>query len=185
MSAVMTGWPEALVCDETEDMVGGYGRAVFNEARTHRYLLERQWRAGKPLTWVMLNPSTADAFADDPTIRRCIRFARRDGYAGIQVVNLFGLRATDPRELQMHPDPIGACNDRMLWEATEDADVVAAWGAGGKLYGRGRTVTGNLARAGIALACLAVTKDGQPVHPLARGRARVPDDAPFIPWEAA
>jgi hypothetical protein len=166
-------------------MAGGYGRAVFNEARTHRYLLERRWREGKPLTWVMLNPSTADAFADDPTIGRCIKFARRDGYAGIQVLNLFALRATDPRELQGHPDPVGACNDRMLFEATRRTGVVVAWGAGGRLYGRGGAVSGNLARAGIALSCLGVTKDGHPTHPLARGRSRVPDDAPFVPWQVA
>ena len=57
----VTGWPEPLVCDETGDLTGGYGRAVFNKARTHRYLLERRWREGKPLTWVRLNPSTAGA----------------------------------------------------------------------------------------------------------------------------
>lgn len=185
MTTALTGSAERLVCDETEDMAGGYGRAVFNEARTHRYLLERRWRAGKPLTWVMLNPSTADAFADDPTIRRCIHFARRDGYAGIQVVNLFALRATDPRELQKHPDPVGASNDWMLFEATRDTGVVVAWGAGGKVYGRGHVVSGNLTRGGVALSCLGATKDGHPTHPLARGRSRVHDDAPFIPWSVA
>jgi hypothetical protein len=181
----VTAWPEPLVYDETEDLAGGYGRAVFNEARTHRYLLERRWRAGKPLTWVMLNPSTADAFADDPTIRRCIQFARRDGYAGIQVVNLFALRATDPRELQSHPDPVGPSNDRVLFEATNTTGVVAAWGAGGSIYGRGHTVAANLARAEVALSCLGATKDGHPTHPLARGRSRVHDDAPFVSWQAA
>ena len=178
----VTGWPEPLVCDETGDLTGGYGRAVFNEARTHRYLLERRWREGKPLTWVMLNPSTAGAFADDPTIKRCIRFAQRDGYAGIQVVNLFALRATDPRELQAHPDPVGPCNDRMLAEATLGAAVVAAWGTHQGPGDRGHVVAARLARTGLAMVCLGATKAGHPVHPLARGRARVPDDAPFVPW---
>ena len=179
---MMTGWPEPLVREEIEDFTGGSGRAVFNEAHTHRYLLERRWDTGELLVWVMLNPSTADAFADDPTIRRCIRFAKRDGYAGIKVVNLFALRTPDPRELQAHPDPVGACNDRMLREATRDGIAVAAWGAGGKLGGRGREVAARLAAFDVAMVCLAVTKDGQPVHPLARGRSRVPDDAPFTPW---
>ena len=63
----VTGWPEPLVCDETEDMTGGTGRAVFNEARTHRYFfLERRWRAGKPLTWVMLNPVHRPRFRRRP-----------------------------------------------------------------------------------------------------------------------
>ena len=181
-SATVADWPEPLVCDEIQDMAGGTGRALFNEGRTHRYLLEQRWREGDPLTWLMLNPSTADAFADDPTIRRCARFARREGYAGIRVVNLFALRATDPRELQAHPDPVGPCNDRMLREATSGSAVVAAWGAGGKLGDRGRVVAAHLAAAGVAVVCLGVTKDGYPVHPLARGRSRVPDAAPFAPW---
>jgi hypothetical protein len=178
----VTDWPEPLVCDETEDMTGGTGRAVFNEARTHRYLLERRWREGEPLTWLMLNPSTAGAFADDPTIRRCIRFAQRDGYAGIKVVNLFALRATSPRELRKHPGPVGLCNDRMLREATRGAAVVAAWGAHRGAGDRGRVIAARLARTGLVLVCLGATKAGHPVHPLARGRARVPDDAPFVPW---
>jgi hypothetical protein len=185
VTAAIADWPEPLVYDETEDMAGGSGRAVFNEARTHRYLLERRWHHGRLLTWLMLNPSTADAFADDPTIRRCIRFARRDGYAGIRVINLFALRATDPRELQAHPDPIGPCNDRMLEEMTRGAAVVAAWGAHGKLGDRGRVVTARLAGEPAhcpPMLCLGVTKDGYPTHPLARGRARVPDDAPFAAW---
>ena len=180
-----TDWPETLIREEAEDFTGGSGLAVFNETRTHRYLLERRWRTGKLLTWIMLNPSTADAFDDDPTIRRCINFAKRDGYAGIKVVNLFALRTPDPHKLQTHPDPIGACNDRMLREATQDEIAVAAWGAGGKLRDRGRTVIARLTAYDVAMVCLAVTKDGQPVHPLARGRSRVPDDAPFTPWKCA
>lgn len=178
----IAGWPEQLVRDETENIVGDYGCAVFNSARTHRYLLERRWAEGHLLTWVMLNPSTATAFVVDPTIRRCIRFAQRDGYAGIKVVNLFALRATNPRELKTHPDPAGLCNDRILTENTQWAHVVAAWGAGGKLNDRDREVAALLAGVGADVNCLAVTKGGDPVHPLARGRSRVPDDAPFIPW---
>ena len=181
----MTGWPEPLVCDETGDLTGGYGRAVFNEARTHRYLLERRWREGKPLTWLMLNPSTADAFADDPTIRRCIRFAQRDGYAGIQVVNLFALRAADPRELQAHPDPVGPCNDRMLRDATRGTGCSRRVGRASGAGDRGRVIAARLARTGLAMVCLGATKNGQPVHPLARGRSRIPDDAPFVPWRPA
>ena len=114
--------------------------AAFNEARTHRYLLARSWQPGLPvMTWIMLNPSTADAFADDPTIRRCVSFARREGCGGIVVTNLFALRATDPRELRLHSDPVGACNDQVI-DAHACGTVVVAWGAGGNLSGRGGQV---------------------------------------------
>jgi hypothetical protein len=68
------------------------------------------------MAWVMLNPSTADAEVDDPTIRRCMSFAKREGYDGIEVLNLYGLRATKPKHLLDHPDPEGPQNLRH-WDA--------------------------------------------------------------------
>jgi hypothetical protein len=178
-------WPEPLVCDTAEDLTGGVSWATFNEARTHRYLLARSWQENLPvMTWIMLNPSTADAFTDDPTIRRCVSFARREGCGGIQVVNLFALRATDPRELRSHADPVGACNDQTI-EAHTCGRVVVAWGAHGKFAGRAMAVSRALLVTGVTPLCLGVTKDGHPKHPLARGRERVPDDAPLLPWEPA
>ena len=155
-------WPEPLVTDRDEDMLGMGGRAVFNEARTHRYLLTRIWDARQPvMTWIMLNPSTADAFADDPTIRRCVSFARRGGCGGIWVVNLFALRATDPRMLAEHADPVGACNDQFLAERGAQGSVtVAGWGAGGSLRGRSREVGKQLEAFGVPLRCLGVHQGG-------------------------
>jgi hypothetical protein len=177
--------PCSLVHEQAEDLAGVAAWALFDQARTHRYLLARSWPPQLPtLTWVMLNPSTADAFADDPTIRRCVAFARRDGYGGIKVVNLFALRAAHPADLRVSPDPVGAANDRIL-AAHACGTVVAAWGAGGALNGRGAEVAASLVSASVALVCLGVTKDGHPKHPLARGRERVPDDAPLVPWNAA
>ena len=177
--------PLPLVHDQADDLAGVTGWGFFDQPHTHRYLLARSWEPHLPtLAWVMLNPSTADAFADDPTIRRCVSFARRDGYGGIKVLNLFALRATDPAQLRGHPNPVGACNDRIL-AAHARGSVVAAWGAGGALNGRGTEVARRLVSAGVVLLCLGVTKDGHPVHPLARGRERVPDDARLVPWAAA
>jgi len=182
--SVPPAWPEPLVCDYAEDLAGMTSRAVFNEARTHRYLLARSWQPDLPvMTWIMLNPSTADAEKDDPTIVRCMRFARREGCGGIKVINLFALRATDPRELRTHDDPVGACNDRIIG-AHACGLVVAAWGAGGMLNERSSHVAARLTSAGTTLLCLDVTKVGHPKHPLARGRERVPDDAPLTPWSA-
>ena len=131
------------------------------------------------MTWIMLNPSTADAFADDPTIRRCASFARREGCGGIKVVNLFALRATDPRELRRHPDPVGACNDRVI-DAHARGLVVVAWGAGGALGGRDADAARILEAAGVTPVCLGVTAGGQPRHPL-----YVRGDTPLVPWRPA
>jgi hypothetical protein len=173
---------ERIVVDYEDTLMGEFGCAWFNEPRTHRYMLTRTWDDGPVMTWIMLNPSTADAFTGDPTIRRCIRFARREECGAISVVNLFGLRATDPRELRAHPDPVGFCNDGFI-KAHASGIVIAAWGAGGALNGRGSQVAGRLASDGIPVLCLGVTKDGHPKHPLARGRERVPDDAPLVSYD--
>jgi hypothetical protein len=159
-------WPEPIVTDQAEDMIGYSARAVFNETRTHRYLLERYWQPGPVVTWVMLNPSTASAFADDPTIRRCVGFARREGCGGMRVVNLYALRATDPREIRGHPDPVGPCNLRFLCEQGRGARIIAAWGAGGALNGHGDEIGRYLISTGAVLECLGVTAAGHPRHPL-------------------
>jgi hypothetical protein len=85
--------------EQRQDLAGGLSAAVFDStAREYRYLLTRIWDpAVKPVVFLMLNPSTADAFEDDPTSRRCTGFAKREGAGGLVVVNLFGLRSTDPR----------------------------------------------------------------------------------------
>jgi hypothetical protein len=117
----------------------------------------------------MLNPSTADDRVDDPTIRRCMGFARRENCGGIIVVNLYGLRATSPKELLRSKDPYGPKNDDALTNALDEADfrgkpVVCAWGAGG---GTGATRFMKLVGDSRAtLVALGTTKDGHPRHPL-------------------
>lgn len=137
--------------------------AVLSPCGTYRYELRRTWGQGHPCGWIMLNPSTADAEADDPTIRRCVGFARAWGYAGIVVRNLYALRATDPRVLWSHPDPVGEDNDSFLLDAADEDITVCAWGAEGR---RGNAVINALADAGVPLHYLALTRAGMPRHPL-------------------
>jgi hypothetical protein len=125
----------------------------------------------------MLNPSTADAAVDDPTIRRCMRFAHRwGGFGSLEVVNLFALRSTDPKGLREVDDPEGPGNDAAILEASKLAGrIVLAWGAGGEYKGRGRDVARALSLARDDLVCLGRTQRGHPLHPL-----YVPYEAPVI-----
>jgi hypothetical protein len=133
----------------------------------YRYTLSRTWDASKDhVCWVMLNPSTADATKDDPTIRRCMGFAQRWGYGGIVVVNIFALRATKPEALRRHPEPVGRPeNDRVIVaEAARAARVMAAWGEYGRWAGRNLEVRKLL--KDIHVECLAQTFNRDPRHPL-------------------
>lgn len=144
--------------------------AVISPCRLYRYRLTRHWdRRRVALPFVMLNPSTADASIDDPTIRRCMTFARREGAGGIIVVNLFAFRATKPDALKIVPDPIGRENAAHLQEIADvsrqtKGAVVCAWGTGGG--DRAAAVVTMLEDRGAHLYCLGVTKEGHPKHPL-------------------
>jgi len=150
--------------------------AVFDNDREYRYKLTRTWDAEKPtLAWIMLNPSTADETEDDPTIRRCIGYAKDWGYGSIEVANLFALRATNPDELREHPNPVGGANGVHLRKVCKGADmVVAAWGANGGLQNRAEEVAQMLDED---LYALDTTKAGHPVHPLYQ-----PSDAEPVKW---
>jgi hypothetical protein len=157
--------------EQKEDLAGGLAAAVLSEDGKYRYLLTRIWdRKRKPMVVVMLNPSTADAFVDDPTIRRLAGpngFARRHRAGGIVVVNLFALRSTDPRALLHHDDPVGRYNDAFIRQASDMAGtVVCAWGAAGIQDDRGPRVVKALKARRVPLVCLGMTSTGQPRHPL-------------------
>lgn len=141
--------------------------ALVDPTGQYRYWLTRHWDDQRwPVTWVMLNPSTADAGTDDATIRSCTRLSRPLG-GGLVVVNLFAHRATDPAALKAAADPVGPDNDRHLLDrAAQGLRVIAAWGSHGTLLGRGEQVTALLREAGFELWCYGTTKSGQPKHPL-------------------
>lgn len=136
----------------------------------YRYLLWRRWNSmGPRVLFIMLNPSTADANVDDPTIRRCIAFARSWGMGGIRVVNLYPFRATNPAELLMAKEPLGIDNFEYIERAIDKQGIaVAAWGANKAAANHELTwKTKNLFRAlSVPLYALKITADGHPGHPL-------------------
>lgn len=159
--------------------------AKVSEDGLYRYTLGRRWgyEFGAAV-FVMLNPSTADADVDDPTIRRCVGFAKSLGMDALHVVNLYAFRATKPADLWRAADPIGPEADETLREtfkaaAQEQRPVIAAWGANAAPLRAQFAVTIAHA-AGCELQALGVTKDGMPRHPL-----YLPASASPTPWPAA
>lgn len=144
--------------------------ATFSPCRTWRYDLTRIWARGPdPLlvNFLLLNPSTADETEDDPTIRRCMGFAREWGYDGCVITNIFGFRATDPKEMRAAPSPIGPENNKWILHHTRNCQVVVcAWGTHGSHHNRERMIIRMLQKQGIELLCLGKTKHGHPKHPL-------------------
>jgi hypothetical protein len=150
--------------------------ATLSPCGLYRYQLWRVWDETRPrLLFIMLNPSTADAEVDDPTIKKCIKYARAWGYGGLEVVNLYALRSTDPNALKGHPNPRGDENDRYIFESACRAGcIVAAWGQHKAIGARGRYIKRLLAQQGFDLYCLRTTKNGQPWHPLYVPDAQTP-----------
>jgi hypothetical protein len=142
--------------------------ATFSSCGRYRWTLTRRWDADllKPCVgFVMLNPSTADASSDDPTIRRCIGFARMWEFGGLEVRNLFAFRATKWEDLKSAPNPVGRRNDATILDLLERCEtIVVAWGSHGVLHDRGRRVIELL--GGNELVCLGTTQAGEPRHPL-------------------
>jgi hypothetical protein len=138
---------------------------VFSPDRLHRYTLWREFDLTNRsyVQFVGLNPSTADEVQDDPTVRRCIDFAKRWGYGALCMTNLFAYRATDPDDMLAAADPVGPENDMWLARIAAGAGlVVAAWGNHGGFIERDRAVATLLPQ----LMCLGITKTGAPRHPL-------------------
>lgn len=149
-----------LFDNETEMSKG----AVISACQQYRYKLWRTWDKDKPIVlFIGLNPSTADAELDDPTIRRCIGFAKAWGCGGLIMANLFAYRATEPKDMKNAYDAIGPDNDEWLRKCATDANIiVAAWGAHGGHLNRNLSVIHDIK----GMRCLGKTKDGHPKHPL-------------------
>jgi hypothetical protein len=152
----------------------------------YRYLLSRDWGlkgfAGRRVLWVMLNPSTADATRDDATIKKCTGFTMRWGCDGFDVVNMYGFRSTDPKQLAWEVDPIGPANDTTIIQALLRPDlwrVVVAWGAHHKYKGmdvRAKQVMQLINDNGRQAWCLKRTPSGGvPQHPLMVAYAQEPE----------
>lgn len=143
--------------------------AVLSPCGLYRYRLSRMWNIELPaLLFIMLNPSKADAYTDDATIRICFGRAIRMGCGSIVVINLFAYRATNPADMLVISDPIGPENDYHVERAllSQPKQVIAAWGVGGNFMNRARKMSDKCHAFGIQMHCLGVTKDGAPKHPL-------------------
>lgn len=143
--------------------------AIISPCGKYRYVLRRsipsviRWH--RPALFIMLNPSVADATVNDPTIRRCMRFAERWGMTQLTVVNLFAFRATDPSELKFAEDPVGPENDKYIEEEIQKHSIgiiVAAWGAHPFPEERAEEIIKKFG----PFQCLGTTKAGRPKHPL-------------------
>jgi hypothetical protein len=138
--------------------------AVLSSCGRYRYELRRVWDASRrAVLFVCLNPSTADAVAEDGTSRICIHYARSWGFGTLLLGNLFALRSRDPGMLKKTGDPVGPDNDKYLGLLQSEASlVVCAWGDAGALRGRDRDVLRSIEKP----HCLATLKSGRPGHPL-------------------
>lgn len=159
-------------------------KTIFSDCRLYRYTLWRIWGVGslpliklgdrKPdeayVNFICLNPSTADETLDDPTVRRCIDYAKRWGYGALCVTNIFALRATDPEVMKAHAEPIGTSNIVVINQVAREADlVICAWGNHGMHLNRGEQVRRLLTKDGLSnkLHYLQLNhSSGEPAHPL-------------------
>lgn len=183
-------------------------RAGQHATPGHRWNLIRSWGDGEGgprriLPWIMLNPSTADHSQDDPTLKRIIGFSYRWGFDGLLVVNVFSYRTSKPAELA---DAVVDWDKRNAWDVRDtcwsNADhvagllapydaAIAAWGApAGRLLDETLAWSANLLEeietrrsTKLELWCIGKTKGGHPVHPLARGKHRIPDGARPLNFE--
>ena len=147
------------------ETVESSSHAIFSEDRLYRYMLTRKWAShGKIISFICLNPSTADEKINDPTVIRCINFAKSWGASNLIIGNLFAFRSTDPDQLKITNDPIGPENDSWLDKIVCQSDmVIAAWGNKGDLKNRSNTVKSLFRNK---LHTLRLTKHGLPCHPL-------------------
>jgi len=146
--------------------------AHFSGCRHYRHVLWRSWAPARgTVAFIGLNPSTADATRDDPTIRRCRAFASDWGYGAMVMVNLFDYRATRPEDLKRKRAPVSRANDALVIEHCREATlVVAAWGGHGAYRDRARAVRARLLDAGLVLHGFGTGKHGEPLHPLYQRR---------------
>ena len=141
--------------------------AEISSCKKFRYRLTRRWGEGKALVFIMLNPSTADETVDDPTIRRCIGFAKSNGFNAIDVVNLFAFRATNPSDLKKAGYLIGELNDSHIKEAAlQGAKIVYAWGDNARGLARPIVVDALIRSLNIHPYVLKLTTKNIPSHPL-------------------
>jgi hypothetical protein len=152
--------------------------AYFSACQRYRFKLSRYWgkddlflldNPDRFALFIMLNPSTADLEKNDPTVAKCIRLARRWGFGGVEIRNIFAIRGTDPKVIRQVENPVGDGNTAAIESAVRSRKtglIVAAWGNHGKFAGRSADVRAILTEIGRPVYCFALSKSGEPVHPL-------------------
>lgn len=172
----------SLFGDEPESLPSS--DAILSPCKKYRYTLTRRWNLNPDLpdegmiNWIMLNPSTADASQDDPTITRCIKRSKSLGFSSLVVTNLFAWRATDPRDMIGVEYPVGPENNQHIQEIASQAScVVFGWGANGGYLLRDREIDSRIRAMGINPHCLGITNDRFPSHPL-----YIPGVQPLVPY---
>lgn len=172
-------------------LAADHGDGIVRSAEidgSYRWTLGRRWADGPVVTWIMLNPSTADRDKDDPTLRRIIAFSKSWGYGALSVVNLFPFRSSSPEDCRAwYAD---ATEETLLQnyryirrETCPPIKVIAAWGAAD--WAMGEISETMPALDPEYLFCIGTNADGSPKHPLARGKHRVSDSQQPIPWRPA
>jgi hypothetical protein len=194
-------FPRAPVVPALKAPVEIHGAAEISACGQYRWWLRRWWRAGPCVAWIMLNPSTADAAKNDPTLHQVVHFTRAWGYSGLVVVNLYPIRTPSPAaclrwaKMSRGEDDLAAAathalhrNRQVILDQVAGADlVVAAWGSGvyDRVHIRGIEAAVREAMGSAGLHCLGISATGHPKHPLARGLHRIPRDQqpePY-PWD--
>lgn len=139
-------------------------KANISKDKIYRYTLSRTWDSTKfTVLFIGLNPSIADENIDDPTITRCINFAKDWGYGTLLMAILFAFRSTYPKEIYLIDDPIGKDNDYYLLECVKQSDlIIACWGNNGTYMDREKIIKELVPN----LYCLQKNKNGTPHHPL-------------------
>lgn len=147
--------------------------AEFSPCKTYRYTLTREWADGSCIAWLMFNPSVADEFVLDPTVRRCVGFSKRWGFGRLIILNLYAVRNPDPRAVtRMGVSAVGPMNDYWILESAREAcEIVCAWGCAQhapEIDARIDHIL-SLVRAQnpeVSMTCLGYRKDQHPRHPL-------------------
>jgi hypothetical protein len=152
-------------------------KCVFSKDRRYRYVLTHDWRDfsdcphlipiddRKSITWIGLNPSTADENQLDPTLRRVKGFSQAWGFNTFHMVNLFAYRATDPGDMKEAVDPVGPENDHWIYDSCSNSELtIVCWGSHGGFKNRSKDVMEHL--SGMKLRCMGFTKEKHPKHPL-------------------
>lgn len=166
------------------DLAGMTCSATFSDDEAYRLELVWRWSDAPLLTVWMLNPSTATHEVLDPTVYGLIQRAKAWGFGGVRVINLFALRATEPKVMMAHPEPIGAENNAVIRKALlaafdDGSPVIAGWGKHGSHLGRDQWAIDLARELGVSLYAFKLNQDGSPCHPLYLPR----DLKPYV-WRA-